>query len=129
MEQLYDAGNDEVRPDVSGCSSTIYRGYNQCCSPKRKFILCIITPDSLLARTQVIAYNMAMKAYAECKDKNAVARAEALFRRMDELHRNGRKSMKPDVLTVNALIKCWVNNTDGMPVPVSTRPGFAGEYA
>mmetsp|Transcript_21089 Transcript_21089/g.43101 ORF Transcript_21089/g.43101 Transcript_21089/m.43101 type:complete len:142 (-) Transcript_21089:649-1074(-) len=60
---------------------------------------------------------MAMKAYSECKDENAVARAEELFRRMDNLHRDGRYSMKPDVLTVNALIKCWINSIDG-DVPV-----------
>ena len=76
---------------------------------------------------QVIAYNMAIKAYSECKDKSAVVKAEALFRRMDELHRAGRKSIKPDVLTVNALIKCWVNNVDnGAPVQPERVLGLLG---
>lgn len=40
----------------------------------------------------------------------APQRAEALYRRMEQLREQGRRSMRPDVLTVNALLKCWVTN-------------------
>jgi len=62
-----------------------------------------------IVRPDLYTYNTVIDAWAKsCKyEPDAAERAEALLRRMEEMHASGNKSVKPDTVSYTTVIDAW----------------------
>jgi hypothetical protein len=67
-----------------------------------------------------ITFNAAISAWGNGRDPQRVARAQALLREMQQLHRSGGCEVRPNVVTYNSLIQVLIRSDD---------PSAAGEQA
>jgi pentatricopeptide repeat protein len=54
-----------------------------------------------------IAYNIAVNAYANSNEPDAAMKAEAVYQRMKERYESGEEELRPSIITLNTLKKCW----------------------
>jgi hypothetical protein len=127
MQQQFDAGNKNVKPNTVTCSSEISawaKSYHPDAGSRRERILRqmqeLWAAGNVNVKPTTITFNAAINAWGNVRDPQRVARAQALLKEMQQLHRSGGREVRPDVVTYDSLIHVLIKSDD---------PSAAGEHA
>ena len=107
MELLYQAGNENVAPDVYSYTTVLSALSTSKCVTAASRALKLLERMETHVVPNAVTYTTVMTTLSRCGYRNAAQEAQKLLDRMIANYQAGNQDCKPDTVAFTAVISCW----------------------